>query len=290
MDSGLRLVAALDMFWDHRGNHREQRERLLKALAQSDPSERTALRAKVLNQAANSEWFHRHYPEAHILADEALSIGIELKDQRIIAESLRCLLQEALSQKDFETAYLLNDKALAIWRELGDKPGVALSLMYKAHISRRCADYDYARARGVFEEAIALFTELGEKRWRAVALYRLGRITAHAGDDAAAMALCGQSLALLLETGDEHLVVMCLLTIGGIAVTRGQAIRAARLFGAAEALLGRLDIPMLFGDVYDYEQDLEALRAQLDEATLSAAWGEGRAMTLEEAVEHTLVD
>ena len=38
----------------------------------------------------------------------------------------------------------------------------------------------------------------------------------------------------------------------------------------------------------DYARSVKALRAALDAETLTAAWGEGRAMTLEEAVEYAL--
>jgi hypothetical protein len=38
----------------------------------------------------------------------------------------------------------------------------------------------------------------------------------------------------------------------------------------------------------EYDRSLAALRAQLDDDALAAAWAEGRAMTMEQAIEEVL--
>ena len=65
--------------------------------------------------------------------------------------------------------------------------------------------------------------------------------------------------------------------------------RAARLLGAAEAARDRIRAPLL-GDKVFYDRHLERARDELDQATFDATWGEGRAMTLEQAVEYALVE
>ncbi len=65
---------------------------------------------------------------------------------------------------------------------------------------------------------------------------------------------------------------------------RGQPERAARLFGSGQALrIGSQGAlwPWPIGARVDYECDVAAVRAQLDEATFAATWETGRAMTLE---------
>ena len=62
--------------------------------------------------------------------------------------------------------------------------------------------------------------------------------------------------------------------------------RAATLSGAAEALRTEM-VPL---DRVHYEQILAAARVQVDDATWAAAWAEGRAMPLEQAVAYALAE
>ena len=80
----------------------------------------------------------------------------------------------------------------------------------------------------------------------------------------------------------------CLVGLAGVAGRQGQPERAARLLGAAEALGEALYEPPRSGSRIHFELYVAAARAQLDEATFEAAWAEGRAMTLEQAVAHAL--
>ena len=68
----------------------------------------------------------------------------------------------------------------------------------------------------------------------------------------------------------------------------GQLEQAARLGGASEALREANDIVIPPIDRAPYEGSVAAVRSQLDEATFAAAWAEGRAMTLEQAVAYAL--
>jgi hypothetical protein len=65
--------------------------------------------------------------------------------------------------------------------------------------------------------------------------------------------------------------------------------RAAWLFGAAEAARERIGAPLPPGDRPLYDRHLARARADLDETAFDAAWAEGRAMTLDEAVAYALV-
>jgi len=48
--------------------------------------------------------------------------------------------------------------------------------------------------------------------------------------------------------------------------------------------------PMTPVERVEYEQAVSNLRAQTDEAAFSLAWGEGRAMTLEQAIAYAVGD
>jgi hypothetical protein len=64
--------------------------------------------------------------------------------------------------------------------------------------------------------------------------------------------------------------------------------RAARLLGAAAPLRHDVGWYLNAADRVDYDRNLAAVRAQLDEATFTTAWEVGRAMTLEQAIAEAL--
>jgi hypothetical protein len=68
----------------------------------------------------------------------------------------------------------------------------------------------------------------------------------------------------------------------------GHVERAARLFGAAEACRERIHLVMWPIDRAPYEHAVESVRAALDPAAFDAAWNEGRAMSMAQAVEYAL--
>ena len=64
--------------------------------------------------------------------------------------------------------------------------------------------------------------------------------------------------------------------------------RAARLFGAAETLRRAIGAALSPGARVDYDRDVAAVRAQLDEETFAMEWAEGQALTMEQAIEYAL--
>jgi hypothetical protein len=68
------------------------------------------------------------------------------------------------------------------------------------------------------------------------------------------------------------------------AAALGQPRWAARLGGAAEAERERLGMPQGAPERSQRDRALQAMRLSLDEATLAAAWAEGRALPLDPAI------
>jgi hypothetical protein len=88
--------------------------------------------------------------------------------------------------------------------------------------------------------------------------------------------------------GDEECAALCLEGFAGLAGARAQGARSARLYGATEALREAGGAPLPPVDRPDHNHKVAAARAQLDEAVWRTAWAEGKAMSLEEAVEYAL--
>jgi hypothetical protein len=68
----------------------------------------------------------------------------------------------------------------------------------------------------------------------------------------------------------------------------GQPERAACLLGASEAIRVASRTPLPPYPVSGYERDVTAVRDALSSETFTAAWAEGRAMTIEQAIAYAL--
>ena len=95
------------------------------------------------------------------------------------------------------------------------------------------------------------------------------------------------------KLGSPRRMAFCLEGLAGVAARtparpgerpEGPLERAARLLGAAETVRKEVKSPRWPADQADYERNLEMLQTRLDEATLSVAWSEGCALSLEGAL------
>ncbi len=186
------------------------------------------------------------------------------------------------------------------------------------------AQGDFARAKSLYEEGIAIFEETGDQEGVAQSLNQLGDVARGQGDPGTAQALYQQSLALLKEVGDKWGAANVLTDLGDLALDqrdpesahrrfeeslvlfgelgdrRGlvrslegfvgvsaldqQPERALRLAGATDALRETLGAPLTLADHAKLEQRMKPARDVVGQAASSAVWLEGRSMSIEEAI------
>ena len=137
-----------------------------------------------------------------------------------------------------------------------------------------------------FEEGLALCRELGDHRNTSMSLFILGMVEFDRGDLGRGAALFEEGARISRELGDRLGGLYYVWGFGKLSALRGRPLRAARLWGAAEALREQMGMALSHLDLAasGYEQDLAAVRSALAEASFDAAWAEGRAMSLEQAI------
>ena len=108
------------------------------------------------------------------------------------------------------------------------------------------------------------------------------------GDLQQAKALYKESLTLCRELGAKAGAADSLEWLACVSGADGEALRAARLFGAAEALREALGIRMSPDERTLEEPYLLAASSQLNGRTWDELWEEGRAMSMEAAIEYAL--
>jgi predicted ATPase len=284
--TGLRLAGILASFWFARGHAGEGRRRLEAALARTGAEARTAERARALSGIAPLAYLQGDYAEARAALKESAAIGRELGDKQLVAYPLMWLGLLAELAGNAGSARALEEESIALYREVGDAWGLAGSAYMMGMMFG--AEGEGGTARSHFEEAVAQFRKLGDRWGLALSLQRLGHLALERANAAEAVSLFHESLTLLRDVGDPVFISRCLQGLALVAITRGNYRRAGRLFGAAEAFRVIAGATSYLPDRPAYERAVATLRANLDEETLAAAWAEGCAMPLEQAIAYAL--
>jgi hypothetical protein len=325
---GLRLGGALSHFWHVRGDRREARQWLEALLALPAAAPRTAVRAKALAGAGLQAGSQFDLAPAQALYEEALAISREVGDRPGVAAALygvgfvaqrggdpaaaRGALQESLAafeglgdewgacgalavlghvaaaEGDDRAARDLHTEALARARRAGDHWRVVNELDNLAQVAGRQGDG--ATARVALEEALGLARTLHYQLGITRLLARLARLAVDRGDYATAHRLYGDALAQRTRLGARQGVADLLEGLAAVAAARAQPERALRLAGAAFNLAEATGRVLAFRGRSDLGRWLAPARATLSPEVQAAAWAEGQAMSLEQAVAAALED
>jgi predicted ATPase/class 3 adenylate cyclase len=273
---GLRLAAALWVFWWKHGFFSEGRTWLTSALEQADAGAPPAARAKALHGAGSLALEQHDFEAAAELLAAGLALYQELGDKRGCAWAISELGHLALYQGEDERATKRYAESLALSRELGDTYNSAWALSHLGTVALRHGALD--QAGELLAQSLALFKRLSHTAGMASVIAQLGRVALHAGDIAKARTLFDQSLAIFRELGQKRNIALSLVGLAVVAGQEQQAEQAARMFGAAERLLNDIGAALEPADRAEYDRGVAAVRAQLDPATFAAAWEAGRAL------------
>ena len=248
-------------------------------------------------------WLQGEYATAHARQIESLTIFRELGQRWPIAVVAHALGDLELYLGPYERAVPLLEESMQLFQALGDQlmySHALLSLGYAARLQG-----DNARASACYAESLALFQNQGNT-WGIAAIHLgLGDQAQAQGDAPQAAAYFAESLVRYREIGHREGISLCLAGLAWAAGGLGQPVRAARLFGATAGLRASIGIgesgPPTEGLLYEasvasgppterllYEASVASVRAQLDQEIFAAAWAEGRAMTLEQAIDIAL--
>jgi non-specific serine/threonine protein kinase len=220
---------------------------------------------------------------------------------------------------DVESARLWVEEALSIHRQLGDQRGIAESVLMLGS----SYEGDWERARGLWEESVRRFSELGDRHYAMLATRLLAWSYSELGDPARALALHEENLGEARATGDEHIEAQSLEAIAHLSVTQGRPLEAVPMLERAYEIHHRLGDPFrlaiavgrfarvvastgsaetaamllscseaLFEEIgasapwvlWMNEETLATVRTQLDETAIAEARERGRTLTADEAV------
>ncbi len=281
-DKALRMAGALGQFWNIHDHFTEGLVWLERALEKSAKAPKGS-RAKALRVAGVLAWSQGKYERAKRLQEESLEMYREIGDKQGIAMSLNNLGNISYNQGDYEAARDFHERSLAIRRDVGDKQGIAVSLNNLGNVA--LDQRDYQGARSLYEESLAMRRETGDRHGIAVSLHNLGMVVQHQNDHEKARTLYEESLTITVGIGDKKMIAHSVSQLTGIVRAEGHPERAVQLLGAVAALLERLGAVLDGSERSHYEQNVLILRDEMGENAFDKAFAEGRAMTLEQAID-----
>ncbi len=227
------------------------------------------------------------YEKAATLGTEALALWKDVGSRTGLASTLQGLANLAQLRGDPKRAKEFAAESLALARELGDKPTIAAAL---SELGRTAlAQGDFRQAVALHEESLHLCREMGSALGIAINLALLGNVAASQGEYSRATSLLAESLTLSRAMDYRWRIAFGLRKLGELGAGQGQFDRASRLLGASEALRDTHGIGIQRHEHAGYERAVAAARAGLGEERFAAAWAEGRAMPVEQAIEYALM-
>ncbi len=362
---GLRLAAALHLFWQRRTYLSEGRRWLESAIAKFDQQQddHTLTTDRDLARALVAcEWlgvYRGEYATTRANLERALTLARSLNDPVIEAQALGMLtvmseytgemaaadqyaaasVEAARRSGDRWTLALVThfrgrvlyrrgeaaaartslEESDRLFRETGDRQSIATVLSTTAGFNS-----DPDRARAQYEEALAIFQELGHREAQiiiasnlagralmqgdllraeqlfeqvltqardlnaritiAFCLRGLGRIRVLQGDWPTAERCLRESAAINQATDHQTWLALSIAGVARIAAARGQTSPAARALGAIEAYFQANSIHLDADDQAEWDQHRTAVRAAMTHEAFNAALSAGQPLTLEQAL------
>jgi predicted ATPase/class 3 adenylate cyclase len=323
-ERALRFCGALSVFWSNGGYLTEGREWC--QLALENHATRTRARAAALSTAATLAGFQGDHTWAKAVHAESLSIFRERGERGGIVRALNGLGTATKCLGDFVTARDCYEECLTLHRQDNNKNGIAAALSSLGFVARDLSDWSAARSN--LEQAIALFREVGSTGGVAIALQCLGTVVRFQGDYALSCAyltesatLYGtmgnkwgmalavnalgisetlqgeydkachhqeESLSLNQEMGNKEGLLWTLTGFCLLAIHTNASEIAVTLWGFTETLRDELNMPLPPAYRTEYDEKITAIRDHLGDKAFQASYGQGRSLTLAQAISFAL--
>ena len=281
---GLRIFSALDGLWWYT-HYVQEGNRWMEQVSEKMSQAPKPVQARILTAFGIVALSKGDWELARVKTLQALSILRQVNDRSKLAFVLGRLGTIDVNSGRFESAEVYLTESLRLYRQLDEDAGVAFILNAFGELMR--IQKRYMEAKAYYEESISLRNEQkGEQG--STALYNLANVERYLGNDASAYTLYVQALEFSVRVNYTFLACAALMGLAGVLAVRGDPQLAARLLGATEAILEANGHSIQPTDQGDYDRSINDTRAQLDQGTFETAWAEGRALSLEQAVELAL--
>ncbi len=315
----LRLGVALGRYWLARSREPEAFGLLMPVLRRPDARADPALFAAALF-AASLTAMYLDIATARQHAEQAVGLARQLGDERLLSQSLAALCAACFFAGEPEAGRPFGQESVDLARRLGDDVQLGFSLLgylmtidpaRSGHLwteaiacTERSGDHlinsmlhnnagaiamttgDIPAARAHLEAAAEAGQQIGIE-WPIV-MANLGWVLRAEGDLAGARSILEAALRASRRNGDSRGMASACLHLACLAGDAGDWDQAAVLHGAAQALLDRTGVAWSEHDARNRGDSLDQARAHLGDEQLERAHAQGRALSVEKALDLAL--
>jgi predicted ATPase len=272
-------------FWWYRGHPTDGLRWVASALEQSR-GERTPQRVGVLTAGAMFAYRASDLVLHESYARESAEIARELADPETLIWPLILSGIWATEVHDYRASTGFYKEATELAQATGKRRFVGIVMNNLGAASEEEGDLDLAVTR--FRGALAVSRELGTTEEAAVEAVNLSRCLACTAHDGEAVEALKEGLTWARGADSLTALKDGFVVAGALTHRRGRAASAARLVGASEQLGTSVGATMPGAETAFLEATVTELIRDLGEERYAQALGEGKAMSLDEAVEYAL--
>jgi hypothetical protein len=245
------------------------------------------LLAMVLTFEAASKMMSGHFDEVDSIMDEVIGIVDASNDPYAIGMAYGMFgTRMMMAGKYDDKSRGMVAKGLAALKNNENRFGHTMVLFGMAMGARFNGRFDEARAQ--FAPLIPVFHDMGDHHRTNMVRSEIAHMERLEGRHDKATTMYRETILEWKRLGHRAAVANQLECFAFIAKAHEQPGRAARLLGAAEALRELIDIDMSQMERVEYEREVSDLKANMNEKAFASLWVEGRAMTMEQAIQVAL--
>lgn len=280
-DVHVRLVGVLHWFWYSIGHFPEARQWLRSALTVPAGERPTRDRAMLLFSAGAIASLQARPESAQVHLVEAEALAESLGDDRLLAyaRNYRAMALTQISAPEGEVPLRL---AYEWFREANDLYGLRLNLLLQA--THKLGQNDLQGALEASEEGVRAARVFGLDRELSIALQVMGMILIRQGELPRGMSALRDALECTRRDPQPLFASRSVELIASGLAARGSFTDAARLHGAAAANRDRIGARYWQTDSDQHRPALAAARAALGDEAFEAAFADGRAMAIDDAL------
>ena len=198
---GLRIGAAISLFWLERNHFHEGSERLRTLIEKAVAPEHRNTRAKMLYRLGAIQARIFNYNVAYKLCEQSIEIARALEDKHSLASALFYFGEICTAIKDYRKARALLEECTSICWEIHFTTQLGMSLTDLGKVSFEQGEIEQALATA--REALAITESINDTWGLSHALQFLGSLHRHSGERDTAIDYFERSLPHIREIGDR---------------------------------------------------------------------------------------
>jgi tetratricopeptide (TPR) repeat protein len=225
-------------------------------------------------------------PDGPAAAEEGFAIFNEIDDVWGRSTAYMNMARIAAARGDYETSRKYFDLLNTRLKATPVSFMTGITFLAIGYIERDQSHLDIARQH--FEEGLKVFKFLRHKGFETVMLSELGHNARAQGDMAQARRIYRETITNFQDFGNRGAISHQLECFAFIALSEADPGRAVKLFAAASALRDKINALRTELEQAEYDRAIAQLHLSLAETVFDPLWAEGRAMTMEEAIQLAL--